>query len=280
VRMLWLTDLHLDRATERDRRRLFRQMRDEEADAVIITGDISNGETLTAHLRELGRALALRPVYFVLGNHDFYKSSFAEVDRAVASVTAEQPNLHHLGQGEIIPLAADKAILGHRGWPDGRAGSGDRSRVISQDREMISDLRHLSDRAAFDRMRELGRDSATYFRGLLPYALGRYRHVLVATHAPVLEQAAIYNGRRCGRDFLPHFVNTSAGGVLVGIARHHTRSRLTVLCGHTHSAARVRVGAPNLEVLVGAPGVTRLVTSSTAPFLRWLFNQDSEGFDG
>jgi hypothetical protein len=93
---------------------------------------------------------------------------------------------------------------------------------------------------------------------LLPYALQRYRHVLVATHAPVLEQAALYDGRKCGGQFLPHFVNIAAGGVLVGIARNHPKSRLTVLCGHTHSAARVRGGA-NLEVLVGAPGVARLV---------------------
>lgn len=259
MRILWLTDLHLDRATERDRKGLFRQLRNDEADAAIITGDISEGKALTIHLCELGRALAPRPVYFVLGNHDFYGASFAEVDRAVAMVTAGQRNLRHLGRGEIIPLAQDKALIGHRGWPDGRAGVGDRSGVVNQDRQMIADLRGVSNRAAFDRMRELGRVSAAYFRSVLPYALKCYQHVLVATHAPVVEQAALYNGRRCGGDFLPHFVNTSAGGVLVGIARHHPKSRLTVLCGHTHSAARVR-GAENLEVLVGAPGVTCLVT--------------------
>lgn len=258
--MLWLTDLHLDRATERDRKRLFRQVRNDEADAAVITGDISDGEALTAHLRELGRALAPRPVYFVLGNHDFYGSSFAEVDGAVADMLTQQSNLHHLGHGEVVPLSADKALIGHRGWPDGRAGVGDRSGVINQDREMIGDLRHLSHHAAFARMRDLGRVSASYFRDLLPYALQCYRHVLVATHAPVLEQAALYDGRKCGSQFLPHFVNISAGGVLIGMARNHPRSRMTVLCGHTHSAARVRGGA-NLEVLVGAPGVTRLVTT-------------------
>jgi predicted phosphohydrolase len=257
--MLWLTDLHLDRATQGQRTRLFRQMRDEEADAAVITGDISDAENLTRDLGDLGRVLAGKPVYFLLGNHDFYGSSFAEVDGAVAEMLAQQSNLHHLGHGEVVPLSADKALIGHRGWPDGRAGVGHRSGVISQDREMIGDLRYLSHHATFDLMRELGRVSASYFRDLLPYALQCYSHVLVATHAPVLEQAALYNGKRCGGDFLPHFVNTSAGGVLVGIARHHPRSRVTVLCGHTHSAARVRGGA-NLEVLVGAPGVTRLVT--------------------
>lgn len=260
MRMLWLTDLHLDRATERDRKRLFRQVRNGEADAAVITGDISNGESLCTHLRQLGKALAPRPVYFVLGNHDFYGASFAEVDRAVAMVTAGQRNLRHLGRGEIIPLAQDKALIGHRGWPDGRAGVGDRSGVVNQDRQMIADLRGVSDCAAFDRMRELGRVSAVYFRSVLPYALKCYRHVLVATHAPVVEQAALYNGRRCGGDFLPHFVNASAGGVLVGIARHYPRSRVTVLCGHTHNATRVR-GAANFEVLVGEPGVTCLVTN-------------------
>ena len=260
MKMLWLTDLHLDKATLTQRKRLFRQLQDEKAGAVVITGDISDGRNLAKDLRELGRVLAPRPVYFVLGNHDFYCASFSEIDRAVASVTADQVNLRHLGRGEIIALGAGKGLIGHRGWSDARAGALHRSGVINQDRRMIDELRGLSDRAAFARMRDLGRVSARYLRHLLPYALQCYEHVLVATHVPVLEQAAIFNGRRCGGRFLPHFVNVSAGGVLVGIARNYPRSRLTVLCGHTHSAAQVKGGA-NLEVLVGATGITRLVIS-------------------
>lgn len=53
-----------------------------EFDAAVITGDISEAVRLPEDLVVLGEACAPRPLYFVLGNHDFFGSSFAEVDAA------------------------------------------------------------------------------------------------------------------------------------------------------------------------------------------------------
>lgn len=166
MKLLWLTDLHLDK-TERKRRTLFYAMlRRMSADAVVITGDISDARYLPGHLRELGQACAPRPVYFVLGNHDFYGSGFADVDRAVAAVCKEKPNLHHLGQGEIIRLGAHDALVGHRGWADGRAGWGSRSPVWNPDHSAIDDFRSLSRRILWSRVEELGKASGKYHRRL------------------------------------------------------------------------------------------------------------------
>lgn len=263
MKLLWLTDLHLDKADEAKQQELFGDLRGRDADAAVITGDISDARGLPGHLRELGRALAPRPVYFVLGNHDFYGSSFADADRAVAGLVAEQPNLRHLGQGEVVGLTCDNALVGHRGWADGRAGWGILSGLHNRDREAIADMRGLSDRAAFDLMGVLGRTSAAYFREILPYALACYQRVFVATHAPVVEQAAIYCGRRCGPRHLPHYVNRSAGAALAGIAKYYPKNRITVLCGHTHSAARAKAGA-NVEVLVGPPGVAGCIGAESS----------------
>ena len=250
MKLIWLTDLHLDRASEEKQREFFFRLRQENADAVVITGDISNASQLPGHLRELGQMFGTRPVYFVLGNHDFFGSSFADVDHAVADVCKEQKNLRHLGQGEIIPLADGSALVGHRGWADGRAGWGNRSVVCNPDHASIADLCDLSKRAVFERMKELGKASGQYFRDVLPYALRCFERLWVATHVPPFTQAAFYNGQLCGRHHQPHYTNWSAGCAIQGIAKHFPKNRMTVLCGHTHSQARVRI-SEQVQVLAG-----------------------------
>jgi len=251
MKLLWLTDLHLDRVDENRRLAFCDSLKKNSADAVVITGDISTSEMLPGHLLELGRACAPRPVYFVLGNHDFIGSSFADVDRAVERVCAAQNNLRHLGHGEIVSLGGEAALIGCRGWPDGRAGWGSRSVVKSPDCEGIADFRGLSKPAVFERMEDLGKASARYFRETLPYALQCYRHVWIATHVPPFTQAAFYDGKPCGRHHLPHFTNWSAGSAIQGIARNYPKNRITVLCGHTHSGAVVDI-AEGLEVRAGS----------------------------
>ncbi len=53
--LAWLSDLHLDAATQERKQRFFQQMRKSPADAFLITGDISKADMLPQHLRELGQ---------------------------------------------------------------------------------------------------------------------------------------------------------------------------------------------------------------------------------
>jgi len=255
MKLLWLTDLHLDRTDEKQRTSFCKKLCGNSADAVVITGDISDARHLPGHLRELGQACSPRPVYFVLGNHDFYGSSFDDVDQSVASVCKDQANLRHLGQGEIIRLGAHDALVGHRGWADGRAGWGSRSPVWNPDHSSINDFRSLSRRTLWRRVEELGKASGKYLREVLPYALRCYEHVWLATHVPPFTAAASFNGKLCGGHHLPHYTNLSAGCAINGISKYFPKSRTTILCGHTHSPAAVKVGG-NIEVLVGrvSPG--------------------------
>jgi Icc-related predicted phosphoesterase len=250
MKVMWLTDLHLDRADDKNRKAFYERLRGQSADAVAITGDISDARLLPVHLRKLGEACAPRPVYFVLGNHDFFGSCFFDVEQVVSSVCKEQENLRHLGHGEIVPLGNGAALVGHRGWADGRAGWGARSVIHSPDHDLIGDFRALSKRAVFGRMEELGKASGQYFREVLPYALRCYEQVWMATHVPPFTWAAHYNGKPCGGHHLPHYSNLSAGCAINGICKYFPKSRLTVLCGHTHSPARVRI-SEQVQVFAG-----------------------------
>lgn len=252
MNLAFATDLHLDRVTECQRRAFFRSLSDSDFDALVITGDISVARWLPMHLRCIAEACHPRPVYFVLGNHDFYGSSFEAVDRSVAKVCARHPNLHHLGGGEIIPLTAESALIGHRGWADARAGFGMKTVVSSPDRHHIRDFRDLSHRQMLRLMEALGKASGRYFREVLPKTLSRFRRVWIATHVPPFYQAVSFNGRASKWSTQPHFANCSVGRVILEFAKSFPLGESTVICGHTHSASSRRI-AKNVNVFVGAP---------------------------
>ena len=257
MRLLWMTDLHLDRAQDADRHKFLASLRSSHFDAAVITGDISSARFLRWHLLDLGRACDPKPVYFVLGNHDFFGGSFAGVDELVADICQRQKNLRHLGSGEIIPLTETEALIGHRGWADGLAGYGFQSRVRQKDFEVISDFRGESKKDRFCHLEALGAESGHYLRGVLPKALENYHRVWIATHFPPYPDAALFGGRRCGMQFLPHFTNVGAGKAIYEVAKDFREKRVTVLCGHTHHASNLQFSA-NISVLVGAARPSRL----------------------
>lgn len=248
--ILWLTDIHLDRAKREDTEQLLRKISTIEYDALVITGDISTAPFLAGHLRELAESCAPRNLYFVAGNHDYHHGSIASVDREIAVVCRSVANLRHLHGDEIIPLGQNTGLIGHRGWADVRAGWGKRTIIGSRDHRCIEDFRKLSRAELFLKMESLGQETATAFRKTLPFALSRFRTVVIATHVPPFPDSAHFNNKRCGPAHQPHFTNLSAGMALVGITRNFPHRQVTVLSGHTHSQAHIQI-LNNLEARVG-----------------------------
>jgi Icc protein len=265
MKLVWLSDLHLDHTASSSRQAFYQRLSGAAGDAFVITGDISISRLLAAHLGEIAQACAPRKVYFLLGNHDFYGSSFDEVDRIAAACCAKYSNLQHLGLGEVVRLGPVSALVGHRGWADGRAYGGRRTNIRFPDQDGIRDLRYRSTYPAFRKMERLGRASGDYFRRVLPYALTSFRHVLVATHVPPFARAVRFSGKPCDSTRLPHYVNASAGAVIQRVGEHFPRTKITVLCGHAHHGNAVRL-TDNLEVRVGqackgAPAIQGVIES-------------------
>jgi len=266
--VLWLTDLHLDRSSDTRKIGFYEEIRASTASVIVITGDISVARHLPLHLAELAAAASPRKVFFTLGNHDFFGSSIAKVEGVVAGVCRSQVNLQHLGHGEIIRLNSDTALVGHRGWGDGRMGWGARTFARNPDFAAIADFRGLSRGESFALLRKLGQESATYLRSVLPYALSCFEHVVVATHVPTFTQAAFYRRKPCDNLRQPFYSNLSAGGVILRIAQRFPKSKVTVLAGHTHCAAQFQA-LPNLALRVGGarpgfPGAQGLFEVSAA----------------
>ena len=119
MRIAWITDPHLNHCSLPAWERLLDQVESCECDSVVITGDISEGEDVVFQLTRLADSIA-RPIYFVLGNHDFYHSSIQRTRTAVSMAAAKHPLLHYLRDEPVIELSSSVALVGEDGWGDRR----------------------------------------------------------------------------------------------------------------------------------------------------------------
>jgi len=252
--LLWMSDLHLDLATTKNCSKLLRDLKKSEYDAAVITGDTAASDTLVQHLEALAHACFPRPLYVVLGNHDFYGSSLYSTQHEVRMLCHKLSNLHHLQDDGVVWLNGRTALLGHHGWADARCGWGAKTHVLSPDHWRIDDFRALDQSGRFELMAELGNASTSSIRKNLNSALRKADTLIVASHVPAFQTSAHYNGTPCGPCHTPHYVHSSLGGLLIGTARNNLKKNFTVLSGHTHSEFRDKI-LTNLESRVA--GATR-----------------------
>ena len=254
MKLAWATDIHLDHASEGARRKFCQSVK-EQADALVVTGDIAESHTLGSALTALA-TLIERPVYFVLGNHDYYRDSVASTRRQVGYAVSDTEGLVYLSQAGVVELTPSTAMVGHDGWADGRLGDLDHSEVILNDFLLIDDLRCWRDTNTLDKpalrraLEALGDEAAGYLKSILTSATEKYPHVIVATHVPPFREATWYQGRPSADDYLPFFSCKAVGDVLLEAAQLHPRCQVLVLRGHTHGGGEIQV-LENLRVVTG-----------------------------
>lgn len=250
VHLAWMTDPHLNFVPRGDVGMLAKYLLQERSfDALVITGDIAEAPTLEDLLTRFQEALGL-PVYFVLGNHDFYMGSIEETERV--AVGLQHDHLSWLTQGHIVRPLEGVALCGHDGWYDARLGLGHRSHVEMTDFHAILELSRFRDAAArADFCRQLAEKAAASAKSILTQACEGARRVIFATHVPPFEGACWHEGKLSDAHWLPWFSSPTMGEVLLEVARANPEVEVLVLCGHTHGAGTFRPAA-NLEVLTGA----------------------------
>ncbi|MFC1960355.1 metallophosphoesterase family protein [Chloroflexota bacterium] len=250
MRLAWLTDIHLnflDDEAEIDR--FLDNVREDGPDVVLLSGDIGEAYSVIGYLEHIQQHLQ-RPIYFVLGNHDYYRGSVRTVRAAVADFADEAQWLTWLPAAGVVELTLDVALIGHGAWADGRCGDYDNSSILLNDYLLIEEFAGLAPRARLDRLHALGDEAAAYFRQTLTQAVAHYKRVILVTHIPPFETACWHEGQISDDNFLPHFVCQAAGMALLDVMNAHPDSELLVLCGHTHGEGQVQV-ADNIHVLTG-----------------------------
>ena len=249
MRLAWLTDIHLNFLNAQQRRDFAESVAEQAPDAVLIGGDISEAHDLAGHLKEMARWLE-RPIYFVLGNHDFYRGSFDLVQSIARRLSQDEEHLTWLTEAGVVELTAHTALVGHDGWADARFGDFESSDVILNDYFLIDDLSGLGRSALRNKLQSLGDAAAASVEANLSQAIEIHRDVILLTHVPPFREACWYDGRISDDYYLPHFSCGAVGRALEDIMATRPDRHLAVLCGHTHGSGEAQIGE-NLHVLTG-----------------------------
>jgi 3',5'-cyclic AMP phosphodiesterase CpdA len=263
MNVAWVTDIHLNFVSKASLSAFAKNLSDTGVDAVLIGGDIAEAPSVCSYLEHLVD-LVDRPLYFVLGNHDYYHGSIAEVRAKVETLQQSDPRLVWMPASEPVALGGETGLVGHGGWGDGRLGDFLGSNVMLNDYVIISELAWMQPRQRLAMLHRLGDEAAQHLGTALAQALERFAHVIILMHVPPFREACWYGGRISDDDWLPHFSCEAAGRALLEVMRAHPDHRATVLCGHTHGSGFTRP-LPNRSVHTGAatyghPAVQQILT--------------------
>jgi len=235
-------------------------------DALAISGDISEAPKLEWHLRLLEEYLQ-RPVYFVLGNHDYYHSSFEEVLPRMEKFKNDSKLLHCMECEDWIDLTPTTGLIGHGCWADGRYGDFDFSPSIQNDWKVIEELKQcwnvppgdlmqrrlsaedLDREALLDILHTRGDRARDHIERVLIDVLGKKDKAILITHAPPFLPAQAHRSARW-EDWAPHAGCKAAGDAILEIMRDLPGKELMILSGHIHASERFNV-TPNIEQRIG-----------------------------
>ncbi len=203
------------------------------------------------------------PIYFVLGNHDYYESSIRKVNNDIAKLTTTSEHLCWLSQSGPIELTSDACLIGHEGTADGRLGDPEGSSIELNDYRLIEELRQPSKASRLRVQRILGDAAACSIKQQLDAVENRYKNIHVALHVPPFPEACWHEGQNTDDKFLPHFGCRATGDVLRDFALRNPNANLTVYCGHTHSGGYVEI-LPNLQAYTAGaeykkPAIARII---------------------
>jgi Icc protein len=250
-RVIWLSDIHVDFLRPQEFAEFLQHVEAAQSDAILLSGDISDSPQLIAALERLGTGLST-PLYFVLGNHDYYFSSIARVRESVRELCRRMPRLVWLSEAGVIELAPQVGLVGHDGWADARLGDYMRSLIMMNDYRLIEELAGVEKRERWPLLKALGDEAANYVRRTLPGALDRYPRVILLTHVPPFRESCWYQGQISNDEWLPHFSCQAMGDAIIEVMHSYPGRELTVLCGHTHGRGEYRPTKNTVVLTAGA----------------------------
>ena len=255
MKLAWATDIHLNFLEYADRKRFYQDLVATKSNAVLVSGDIAEAPTVSDTLEEMAKHIA-KPIYFVLGNHDYYQSGVKNVRQKVTQLSQENPSVNWLPETGFVKLSKDTLLLGEDCWADGRHGNYSDSRVMLNDSRMIQELREgniIGKYQLLDAMQKLADNDAKRLENNLQLAVQEHlpKRIIVLVHLPPFRESCMHEGEISNDDYLPFFASKITGDVLLNAAKDNPDIDFLVLCGHTHSSSYYKP-LDNLTVKAGS----------------------------
>lgn len=249
----WATDIHLD-FLGGDPQRLIHfaeSLVAQNPTGLFLTGDLSTGKELVYHLSALEK-IVQRPIYFVLGNHDYYGTSIEETRKTMKELSNASAFLRYMPTMPYYALTPATAVIGHDGWYDAIHGDWQKSDFEMNDWRAIKEFAEVRGNKAtiVAEARRLAHEAVTHVHNGIKQAVRYHRNLIILMHVPPYKESHIYQGK-IGDDYAqPWFTSKLMGDMLTQASQAFPNHNFTVLAGHTHGKYTGKV-ADNLIVNVG-----------------------------
>jgi len=231
----WVSDAHIDHLANQDLLDFLSQIKKECSDPdtiLFLTGDTTTGRTVEGDHYKIAGVCAGK-MMFVLGNHDRWNSSFADVERRVATMVANHAsNATFMDVSEPIEIEPETFVVGDSGWYDGRNGLQGPPRFLMNDWFLIKE--YLG-REPFQASAQFADACAARLEAKMRSAIAAgAKRLIVLTHVPPFVEACRHLGKPSDTYALPWFSSECIGDAIDQIAEEFFRIKIEVLCGHTH----------------------------------------------
>lgn len=266
-KLCWVTDIHFDHLqevrpagggvgprtilSESKVKSFCDQIMKHSPDGLVVTGDISTAEFIETHLMWLETYCPGIPIYFILGNHDFFHGSIREVRYQMKKYDGTKTRTQWLNVSGVVKLTEKTALVGHDGWYDGGYSDWFKSKLIMNDYHWISELKFLPPQLLFNEIRTLSKESADHILLHVQEAAKTFKYVFFASHVPPFRDNSRAPDRSLSdKDWLPNMASKMAGDALLVAAKAYPGTEFISLSGHTHTAWEQDY-APNLKAITG-----------------------------
>jgi len=238
---LWVgADLHLDHLNRLDYTAFKGSlMAKQPPEAILIAGDIGLGGQALGYLLDIQRAVDV-PIYFVLGNHDFYCGAYVADGYIRNCAETVHAPVHYLFD-RPYKLFDKTYVVGVDGIGDCGYGAPLSSEAwgMLNDFNWIHELRHdLTREERVEYLQERGRIQARRLKSSVHSCASMADRIIVLTHVPPFPQSCIHRGKQSSPSWLPFFASMYMGDTLIELARLYPDIQFHVYCGHTHEFAR------------------------------------------
>lgn len=248
--LVWCTDIHLNFLNSKESKfssienfgSFLRNEVNNDNAILVISGDISESPNLKNHLLALYNGWG-KKIYFVLGNHDYYKASFEETENLVREFVLNNSDFIWLNDN---PIDLGSIILcGNGSWYDGKSGKINHNNRLN-DFYLIKDLKSLY----YDNLSQTIADKAQactlQAKKVLDEACKFKKDIFFITHVSPFPDISSYKRY----DSFPYSSNISMGNMLVDLANDNPEIKFTVLSGHNHTYGNVNI-CDNLCAKIG-----------------------------
>lgn len=271
--LIWLSDIHLDHLKYNPDARFefYEEIKQVNCKRIIITGDIANGSPTDEgdphfwhYLLEMNKYLNnknskdLFYIDFVLGNHDFWGNSIANIRHINASRLPF--NIVWSSHCGILPwvgwVVNTKAnIVGFDGWYDCRYGVVNSTAGLSMnDWRYIEEfdttpdspngelaIKFTKDMCPVDALQAFAdKEVANFTAKLIEFEnklVVPTNNYIILTHVPPFPENAKHDGRISRETKLPFYASKVSGDMLLQLADNNPDKNYFVFCGHSHAFA-------------------------------------------